>query len=378
MLNKTETISLEYLPLGYIVTNLDHKILLINGSAKSILKETNLISTLEQVVEKLPERLQLLDHVKYCSVEHKSCSFREVEIGDRLVRLYLSPIFEGGNLTGNLITLEDITDKVNKEKAREQFLSFLVHEFRTPLTAIGGNAEMIKDFFVTDDNKDKLPAMANDIQTGSKYLLQMVNQFLDLSKLEEGTIKYDFKEFEIIALIDETIQSLDVIAKNKNIELKFHIEGPKKYNVVADPHRTKQVLTNLIGNAIKFTDRGEVNVSLTTDEEFLEISVNDTGHGIPLDSRENMFQKYFQASNNKMKNDSTKSTGIGLYVTRLIVEGMGGKVWLKSSELDKGSTFAFTVTLATEERMKRLQKQLNEAIQGAEHAFVSEHNTLSV
>src|SRR5580698_853106 len=170
---KLATSSLEYLNVGYVVTDVDHKVLIINQAARELLADAKIIKTLEEVVAYLPEKLQLLDHVKYCSVEHKYCSFREVELGDRKVKLFLSPIFNGGELEGNLITLEDITERTEQERAREQFLSVLVHELRTPLTAIKGNSSIIQDHYATLlDDKD-FREIITDINSGSIYVLQM-------------------------------------------------------------------------------------------------------------------------------------------------------------------------------------------------------------
>jgi len=138
------------------------------------------------------------------------------------------------------------------------------------------------------------------------------------------------------------------------------------------------VLTNLIGNGLKFTDKGSITVSVKKTDTLLEISVTDTGLGIPEESRAGMFQKYFQASNNTLAKDSSKSTGLGLYVTKLMVEGMGGEISLASTKINEGSTFCFTVTLATPARLKLLEKELYDMEHGVQHNQVSEHNSIAL
>jgi signal transduction histidine kinase len=361
-----ELASIDSLGVGYIVTNVDHEVSVINHAARELLAATGVTKTLEEVVERLPKRLELLDHVKYCSVEHKSCSFREVQLGDRKVRVFLSPIFDGWELRGNVLTLEDITDKVAQERARDEFLTYLVHELRTPLAAIRGNADLIKVF--SKDNNENVRGALEDINIGSKYLLQMVNQFLDMSRLEEGRIEYKFEQFNATDLIAETVASLDVLARERSLSLEFKPPKSSVAQVVADMGRAKQVLTNLIGNALKFTEKGGVTVTIATKKDMLEVSVADTGPGIPPESKANLFQKYFQASNNILKHDGSKSTGLGLYVTKLMADGMGGNIELRASELGKGSTFTFSLTLATPERLKYLVKQRADAKQGVQHA----------
>ena len=375
---KPELASINNLSIGYIVTNSEHAVVLLNPAAQSLLAATQPITTLEEMVAYLPEHLAVLDHVKYCSVEHKSCSFHEVTLGDRKVRVFLSPIFEGEELRGNVLTLEDITDRINQEHARDQFLSFLVHELRTPLTAIRGNSELIEEYFQDALKDERLHEMVGDINSGSKYLLQMVNQFLDMARIEEGRIEYDLQQFDAVQVIRETVQSLSVIATKQALDLRLEAAADLAIEVVADPNRVKQVLTNLIGNGLKFTQKGGVAVGLKQTDEMLEVSVIDTGAGIPAESRAGMFQKYFQASNNPLRKDSAKSTGLGLYVTKLMVEGMGGEISLAKSEPGQGSTFVFTLTLATPARLKQLSKQLYDAKQGVKHAPALEHSLLPV
>jgi signal transduction histidine kinase len=372
-----EATSIENLPFGYIVTNTAHEVLRINYAARELLAVPHDVATLEQVVVRIPTELAILDHVKYCSIEHKSCNFRQVKLGDKLVRVFLSPIFAGDDLQGNLLTLQDITETVNQERARDQFLSFLVHELRTPLTAIHGNSELIRDYY-KDALRDKsLNEMIKDISSGSSNLLAMVSEFLDMGRLEEGRVEYDLQEFEAVAVVRETVRSLDVIAQERGLKLVFEDPTFLVAQVTGDPGRFKQVLTNLIGNGLKFTEAGSVTVRLekSADTE-LRILVSDTGPGIPVESQANMFQKYFQASNNKFAHDSAKSTGLGLYVTKLMVEGMDGHIALLSSEVGRGSTFMCSLKLATPTQLKSLSKRLYDAKQGVEHAPAEDHQSM--
>jgi signal transduction histidine kinase len=371
--------SVDNLTMGYIVTDMDHQVLSINHAARQLLSAVKHIVTLEKVVEQLPERLALLDHVMFCSAEHKSCSFREVELGDKKVRLFLAPIFVGDELRGNLLTLEDITERTASEHSRDQFLSFIVHELRTPLTAIHGNAELIQSYYQKALKDKGLSEMVSDIGTGSVSVLAMVNQLLDMSRLEEGRIQYDLQQFDINTVVGETVHSLSVIAKERGLTLKLTEPAEANMQVVGDPGRTKQALTNLIGNGLKFTEKGGVTVSLMQNKhQEVEVRVSDTGPGIPSESRAHMFQKYFQASNNKYRKDSTKSTGLGLYITKLMLEGMGGHISLLDAEPGKGSTFMISLSLATPERLAQLTKQLYDAKQGVQHAPVSEHQSMAL
>lgn len=377
-MSKTAAESVEYLNIGFIVSDPSHQIVVLNHAARQLLATTQNIASLEEVVAFLPERLHLMEHVKYCGLEHRSCSFRQVELGDRVVRVFLSPIFEGATLTGSLLTLEDITQLTQQEKARDQFLAFLVHEFRTPLTAIKGNSALLQENFADHLSDPKVREIVGFINTGSQNVLGMVNQFLDMSRLEEGRIQFEWQKFALIPLIQEVIDNLQVLAEVHQLSLEAHLPQASAVEVVADPGRVKQIMTNLIGNALKFTEQGSVSVNLKPSTKTVEIAITDTGPGIPVENQDRLFQKYFQASNNKLRRDSSQSTGLGLYVTRLMAEGMGGRIYLVNSEVGKGSTFAFTLDLATPARMAHLKTQLEEAEQGAEHHEVPEHNVTAV
>lgn len=370
--------SLDSLPIGYIVSDIDRKVVAINYAARELLSAAGEINSLEEVVTHLPERLALLDHVRYCSIEHKSCSFREVDLGARKLRVFLSPVFAQDELRGNLLTLEDITDKVAAEHARDQFLAFLVHELRTPLTAIHGNSQLINEYFKDVASNPDLAEMLGDINSGSEHLLGMVNDFLDMSRMEEGRIEFDMQEFDLVALVADTVRELSVLAAERGLSLSFAAPPEQPILVVADPKRTRQIVTNLVGNGLKFTEKGGVSMSVAVQDKKVEVSVEDTGPGIPPESLSDMFQKYYQASNNPLRKDSAKSTGLGLYVTKLLAKGMGGTIRVAKTELNVGTTFAFTLDLSSPDRLKKLEKQRYDAKQGVEHAQASEHHSMRI
>jgi NtrC-family two-component system sensor histidine kinase KinB len=362
-----ENMSIDTLDIGFIVTDENQRVVIINKAALGLLKLTGAIKSLTQALGHLPPELDLLEHIKFCSPENKSCDFHEIKLGERQLRVFLSPIFDGDDLRGNVITLEDISDAKEKEHSRDAFFSLVVHELRTPLTAIRGNTSLIQEYFPEALKDDKLKQIVGDINTGSVYLIEMVNQFLDMSRLEEGRIVFDLKQFDAAETLKTTTDGLGVLAKEKGLTLEFvPVEGIST-QVIADPTRTKQVLTNLIGNGLKFTEKGKISITYRVNGDELTVLVQDSGQGIPKDSQHKLFQKYFQASNNTIAKDSSKSTGLGLYMTRLVVEGMEGKIFLASSKENEGSVFAFSLPMATPENLKKLQKKQNDAKNGVHH-----------
>ena len=359
-------VSIENLPIGYIVAGSDRKLTTVNGAALKLLGVKTL-TTLEQVASRLPEKIALLDHVTYCSLDHKSCNFRELDVDGKILRVFLSPLFNGGELAGSIVTLEDVTEVRAKERAREQFMALLVHELRTPLTVIRGNSQLIDDHCVDGTCNTEMHELVSDIDHEAEFLLESVNTFLDLSRLEAGRVPYELQEFDAAKVVRAAVHSLKVLTDERGLELKFIDSEAKIPNVIGDPARMRQVLVNLLGNAVKYTPKGHIAVSLRTEGDNMVITVADTGQGIPAEAQHELFDKYYQATNNQLRHDPARGTGLGLYVSKLIMTGMGGRVWLAQSKLGQGSAFSFALPVSTPAGVKQMNKTLYDAGQGVEH-----------
>ena len=261
-------LSLQYTNIGYIVLSKDNAILSINSVAQKLLGLNESASSLGDITNVMPERIHLPDHVRYCGIEHRACSFNAVEVDDTILKLFLSPIFEDKKLVGSLLTLEDVTASIEQKKARDQFLSLLVHDLRTPLTAVKGYSSMLQEISDDLNNTKNFQEIIGYIRSGSQNVLDMVNQFLDMARLEEGRIKFDLQKLDIVALARETVGELQVLAQEKGLELTLNTHEHKSLDVVADPTRTKQILSNLVGNALKFTEKGGITIDIRTNRIF--------------------------------------------------------------------------------------------------------------
>jgi signal transduction histidine kinase len=260
---------------------------------------------------------------------------------------------------GTVLLAEDITEVKVLERSRDEFFSIASHELRTPLTAIRGNASMALEYY-SDSLKDPgLNQIVEDIHDSSVRLIEIVNDFLDMSRLEQGKISFEFDECSIEEIVEGIAYEMKTVINEKKIKLRVDTMVlntlPK---VWTDKNRVKQILYNLVGNAVKFTDEGSVTINAWAGKDSVKITISDTGRGISMESRKLLFHKFQQAGDSLLTRDTTRGTGLGLYISRLIAEKMGGAIILESTEEGKGSVFSLTVPIATPERR---QKQANRA-----------------
>ena len=221
-------------------------------------------------------------------------------------------------------------------EAKQQFLANMSHEIRTPLNAIVGFTEQLIGTELQSQQKDYLKA----IHSSSQHLLSTVNDILDYSKIEAGELRFDSKPFELTECVEEVIDALQLNAKEKGLDLSLTFEPEGKSNVMGDPFRLKQVLFNLVGNGIKFTETGAVKIQvrkqLKADQLAVDISVIDTGIGIPEHKRELIFQDFKQVD--ATDNRAYDGTGLGLAICKRLVELQGGTLSLRPNQ-PHGSIF---------------------------------------
>ncbi|MDM1514672.1 sensor histidine kinase, partial [Myroides odoratimimus] len=190
------------------------------------------------------------------------------------------------------------------------------------------------------DNKQQ--KYVNNIKSSSKYITNLVNDLTDFSRLENNKISIQQKAFNPKELVDNTCNILVPNAENKNIKLNWTTEESLNSNFVSDPHRIKQILTNLVTNAIKFTQEGGVNVSVTREKEYIIFKVTDSGIGIASNQTKNIFNEFQQAHDGIEKKFG--GTGLGLNISKRMIELLGGTIHV-DSVLNEGSTFTFTIPI---------------------------------
>lgn len=225
-------------------------------------------------------------------------------------------------------------------KLKDEFFSIASHELRTPLTAIKGNSKMLSTMYkqVTEEEAQQMLA---DIYTSSDRLIHLVTNFLDIARLERNAIPINITPVNLQKVIGAVIEEMHTMASDGDVALTSTVSEDVPL-VAADADRVKQVIYNITGNALKFTSGGSVTISAETQLNKIVVRISDTGRGIPPESQSNLFTSYKQVK----ATDATKGTGLGLYISRLFIEKMGGIIYIESSTPERGTTIAFTLPIA--------------------------------
>ena len=235
---------------------------------------------------------------------------------------------------------QEQAEKANQFKG--QFLSQMSHEIRTPMNGVIGSLDLIDEEELDSEKREHLKRAKNSGQ----HLLTVINEILQFYELEEGKITYYQQSFDLINTCHQVIEIVLPLSQQKNIELNLDYSPVISGGWLGDQQKIKQVLLNLLGNAIKFTSEGEVNLKLRQISQGIRIEVTDTGIGIPKDQIENIFESFTQASQGNSRKFS--GTGLGLSISQRFVQGMGGKIGVESQR-GKGSTFWFELPLERSE-----------------------------
>jgi PAS domain S-box-containing protein len=288
--------------------------------------------------------------VSILSVEGEKLSVREADllravsyqIGTAVqnVRLVESVREHEGELQEKNEQLTQLVERLRAaDKMKSEFLANTSHELRTPLNSIIGFLDLVIDGVVTDatERTDLLRQAARS----SRQLLDLINGVLDLARIEAGRLELDFEDLSLRDLVDGVVSTLRVQARKKHLTLAAD-PAPEGLRVLADTARARQVLLNVVGNAVKFTHEGEVRISVrqTPGSPFLDVVVRDTGIGIPAGNREFLFRKFSQADASTTRRYG--GTGLGLAIVKELMEAMGGSVRLESAGENRGTTVVLT------------------------------------
>jgi signal transduction histidine kinase len=230
-------------------------------------------------------------------------------------------------------------------KHKSEFLANMSHELRTPLNAILGYTELIVDN-IYGEVPDKIREVLERLEKNGRHLLSLINDVLDLSKIEAGQFELSLQEYSISEVAQTVVTSVEGLAAEKNIILKSQVAS-NLTSGKGDEQRIAQVFLNLLGNAIKFTDKGEVRLEVSAHNEKFFVSVSDTGPGLSEADQKKIFEEFHQADGSSTRKKG--GTGLGLSIAKRIVEMHGGRIWVDSA-LGKGSTFCFTLPVRVEEQ----------------------------
>ncbi len=290
------------------------------------------------------------------------------------ISLVAAPIIINGELTGVAFTMRDITTQRNIEQQKLDFISTASHEMRTPVAAIEGYLELaMNDKISSIDAKAR--EYLNKARASTQQLGKLFQDLLNSSKAEDGRLVNHPEVLEMGAYISRLAEGFQLAAEKKHLIVNFTLVSSKTdqlqpkgkiitplYYAYADPERLMEVLTNLFDNAIKYTETGSITIGLGGDEANVTMFVRDTGAGIPAESIDHLFQKFYRVDNSAVR--TIGGTGLGLYISKKIVELYNGKIWAEST-LGKGTTFYINIPRLSEQQAQILKTTQGSGIKAA-------------
>lgn len=248
--------------------------------------------------------------------------------------------------------LRDANIQLKKlDKAKSEFISIASHQLRTPLTVIKGYLSMVNegDF---GQVPEKLGIPVDRVYKSTLRIINLVEDLLNISRIESGRMKYEFTKTNLQEIVKSVVDELEQQAKNKGLELKYLAPQEKLPDLILDEKKIREVVMNIMDNAIKYTEKGKITVELKKVSQEIIYCVSDTGRGISKDEMSMLFKKFSRAGGAKLVH--TEGTGLGLYIAKKIVEKHGGKAWAESEGRDKGSKFCISFKIHN----KRLERQV--------------------
>jgi signal transduction histidine kinase len=333
---------------GVITLDLEHQLMVYNPAVKDILEiTTQKPLTMYDIVDALAGKVDLRTKLDQAIAEDKPIHVPEVILKNKALEVSITPVKDNlGEKIGASAVFHDITSEKALEKLRQEFTAMMVHELRAPLTAVRWSSEsLIKNLAASQSGVD--PGKVKDtmitIETASNNMLELVNDLLDVAKIEAGKFELNIQDYDLVEVVKEQVNVFRPQAEAKHLEINFIT--PEKYRMKFDKVRISQVLGNLISNAIKYTDSGQIDINAAADMQKKEmvIAIKDSGLGISREDLPQLFSKFKQL---KGIDRARKGTGLGLVVSRGIVEAHGGRIWAESPGENLGSTFYFSIPIA--------------------------------
>ena len=255
------------------------------------------------------------------------------------IEINICPLKKDEKFTGIVCTVHDLTERNNmenelkkSERLKTEFMNIAAHELKSPVTPIKGYLDLI----ISDaEASEKVKNWASISLRNSERLMRLVNDILDVSRLDSDTLRFDMEKLNTADILNEIAEDMKPAVENKNLEFKIHISDNLPH-ILGDRCRLLQVLRNIIGNAIKFTDNGYISIEAKREGDYVLIHVEDTGTGISSEELKKIFTKFYQAYTGNDRNN--EGTGLGLFICREIIEKHNGKIWAES-KLGQGSEF---------------------------------------
>lgn len=326
---------------GVIFLDSSNNLKIINPTAINILGGGNFTS-LDNILTTIGTRANLKFSISEAIKTRSVIKLNEFVIGNKVVQAEVEPVVDNkSSLMGVVVVLHDITSQKQLERLHDEFTAMMVHELRTPLTTTLYSTNML----LTDFKKMKAEdifSQIQTIQTTTNHLLSLVTDLLDVSKIEAGKFQIVRSLGSVNQLIEQRAQVLKPLSDQKHLQIKTQLQQDLP-SIEFDPNRITQVLDNLLSNAIKYTEAGEVTIKTINNGHEIEVQIQDTGEGILPQDLPKLFSKFMQLGSGRTGKKA--GTGLGLVITKGIVEAHGGRVWATSKGERQGSTFIFTLPI---------------------------------
>lgn len=332
-----------------ILAGEDQKVLLVNASAETLIglpKDKIVGQSLSSIIKFYSKEQDITPALwKPQSLEDIKMKFvGQTASKDILVNIKVSNFTQCLGCSW-MISLHDISVEKGTEEMKMGFVSVAAHELRTPITSIKGYLDVFMNDYKDKLNEDQKGLLAH-MKDNTDRLGILVENLLNVSRVERGSLSLNSEGTDWTALVNSTVEDLHERATEKNIQLEFKKPETPIPSVKVDKVRMSEVIANLITNAINYTNpNGKIIVSVEQKEHEIVTSVTDTGIGIPADAISHLFTKFFRVTDGLTQQASSQGNGLGLYISKSIVEMHKGKIWVEST-VGKGSTFSFSIPTA--------------------------------
>jgi len=325
---------------GLLLFDAENNLFLINPRAEDFLKIKAEEITGQSVLE-LAKFPNLEPLVNLIGKEIKGIFRKDFPLRENLIlEVSTIPIIREGEKIGTLVILHDITREKTIERMKTEFVSLSAHQLRTPLSAIKWTLKMFLDGDlgeITQEQRDFI----KKTYISNERMIELINDLLNVTRIEEGRYLYKPTPTNLEKIVQDVISSYQEKIKKRNLKFEFKKPEKKLPKAMIDVEKMKLAIQNLLDNAISYTPPGgKVSISLKYVKKEIEFSIKDTGIGIPRDQQKRVFTKFFRGKN--AIRIETEGTGLGLFITKNIIEAHGGKIWFRSKE-GKGTIFYFTL-----------------------------------
>ena len=325
---------------GILVFDKEDRLSLLNPKVEEIfeVKSKEILNLSLSQLSKFPNFLPLLELLKK---KEKELFRKELKLRENLIlEVSVIPIKAKSEIIGTLVVLHDVTRKKIIERMKTEFVSIAAHQLRTPLSAIKWTLKMLLDGDLGEITEEQRE-FVNKAYRANERMIKLINDLLNVARIEEGRYLYKLSSLSIEPLVRKIVESLKQEAERKKIKLEFKKPKKKLPKLMLDAEKISLAIQNLVENAIKYTPAGgKVTVSLKVENEEVVFSVKDTGVGIPKEQQDRVFSKFFRGAN--VMRMETEGSGLGLFITKNIIEAHGGRIWFQSKE-GKGTTFYFAI-----------------------------------